>query len=139
MTRVLIVIGILLILLVFSLWGLRAADAAEIGLAWDQNDPVPDGYRVFQRIEGGQYDYTKPVCDTKETKCTVIGLVPATLYHFVARAYMGTDESGDSNEVQFAAPVPAPSNFRVEVKVSVYIDVNGKPVIQAESNQQSAK
>lgn len=31
---------------------------ADVILEWDENDPVPDGYRVFQRWEGETYDYT---------------------------------------------------------------------------------
>ena len=28
---------------------------AEVTLAWDANDPTPDGYRVFRRLEGQVY------------------------------------------------------------------------------------
>lgn len=105
------------------------ARAAEVMLKWDANDPTPDGYRIFQRVAGADYDYTTPVCDTQETQCTVNALIPATLYYFVARAYMGEDESGDSNEVNFKGSVPVPQNLTVQVELSVYIDENGNAVL----------
>ena len=35
--------------------------SAQATLAWDPNDPAPEGYRIFQRIEGQTYDYSQPV------------------------------------------------------------------------------
>lgn len=80
--------------------------AAEVTLAWDANDPAPDGYRVFARIDGQDYDYTSPVWpgtgdDPTQTSCVLKGLAEGTSYYFVVRAYAGSEESGDSNEVNY--------------------------------------
>ncbi|MGD9368652.1 MAG: PKD domain-containing protein [Desulfobacteraceae bacterium] len=77
--------------------------AAEVILAWDVSNPTPDGYRVFARVEGQDYDYSSPVWpgagdDPTQTACVLKGLADGTSYYFVVRAYVGSDESGDSNE-----------------------------------------
>lgn len=75
--------------------------AAEVRLAWDSTSVAPDGYRLYQRVEGSSYDYSSPVWSGPDTNCSISDLTAGTLYHFVIRAYDGTQESGDSNEVSF--------------------------------------
>lgn len=94
--------AILATLLFFLLPSLTLA--AEVALAWDANYPAPDGYRVYARAEGQDYDYASPVWpgkgdDPTQTSCTLKGLADDTSYYFVVRAYVGSEESGDSNEV----------------------------------------
>ena len=86
--------------------------AAQITLQWDANTPAPDGYNVYQRVEGADYDYAAPVNTSGITGTTyaVSGLVEGTTYHFVVRAYVGTGESGDSNEVTYAVPLADPDS-----------------------------
>ena len=79
----------------------------EVALAWDANVSPPDGYRIYQRAEGQAYDYTQPVWDGASTSCTVYNLDYGTTYYFVARAYVGTNESADSGEVSFSTPLSA--------------------------------
>lgn len=123
---------LILMLFVLIVLSVNFAHAAEVNLAWDANiDPPVDGYYVFKRTEGEKYDYTKPVCQTSQTTCKVTDLMPATTYYFVARAYLGNEQSGDSNEVNYKPPIMPPSNFRLSVEISVYIDVNGQPIILA--------
>lgn len=86
------------------------AAADSVTLAWDANQPSPEGYRVYHRASGQAYDYGKLGCQTTGTSCTVNNLAPSTTYHFVVRAYVGSDLSGDSNEVSHATATPAPSN-----------------------------
>ena len=93
----------------FVLLSLSSATAAQVTLAWDANDPTPDGYQVLQRIEGEQYDYANPVWPTDgndhtETTCTITNLTPGATYYFVVRAYVNNDESGDSNEISYTVP-----------------------------------
>ena len=88
-----------------------AAQAAQVTLAWDANDPVPDGYLIFQRLQGGVYDYSQPVWSGSETTCTIDNLADNTTYDFVVRAYVGTSESGDSNEVSFQYTTPSTETF----------------------------
>lgn len=82
--------------------------AAQVTLAWDPNASPPNGYRLFQRMAGGSYDYASPVWSGSGTTCTVNNLAAGTLYYFVVRAYAGADESGDSNEVSYR-PAAAPA------------------------------
>lgn len=130
----LIVLGLMFTFTLLFMLQASHAQAADVTLAWDANDPAPEGYRVFYRPVGMKYDYTKPACQTKETTCTITGLVPGAFYYFVARAYVGTNESGDSNEVTHMVPIQPPAGLRIVMEVSVYIDVNGKPIVLSQQN-----
>jgi len=82
--------------------------AAQVTLGWDANNPAPDGYLVFQRIAGQAYDYAHPVWPTDggnhtETTCTITNLTDGVTYFYVVRAYVGSDQSGDSNAVGFSS------------------------------------
>lgn len=79
------------------------AFAASVTLQWDPNDPAAEGYRIYERIEGESYDYANPKYDGANTSCTFTDLVEGTTYYYVARAYEGDVESGDSNEVEYTA------------------------------------
>jgi len=81
------------------------SQAAQVVLQWDANNPTPQGYRIFQRSENGQYNYLQPVWTGTATTTTIENLFEGVPYYFVARAFVGSDESGDSNEVMFIAPV----------------------------------
>lgn len=92
-----------------------SVQAAQVTLAWDANNPAPDGYRVFQRVEGETYDYSSPVWprpgdDATRTTCTIENLADDTTYYFIARAYVGSDESGDSNEASYHTGSPNVTN-----------------------------
>ncbi len=78
--------------------------AAQVTLAWDANDPTPDGYRLYQRLSGESFDYDQPVWTGSATTAPIDGLTEGTTYYFVVRAYVGADESGDSNEVEYTPP-----------------------------------
>lgn len=90
-----------------TMLAVTVAQAAQVTLAWDQNDPLPTGYRLYQR-NGEAYDYTRPVWQGTGTTYTLE--VPDDLQTaFVVRAYKtlnitGGIESGDSNEVVFTPP-----------------------------------
>ena len=80
---------------------LSVSQTTEVTLAWDANDPAPDGYYIYQRVEGQAYDYAQPIWTTADTTATIYNLSYDTTYYYVVRAYVGTDASGDSNEVSF--------------------------------------
>jgi chitinase len=82
--------------------------AAEVTLQWDANDPNPDGYRLFLRQAGASYNYSNPLWSGTATTHGVQDLVSGTTYYFVVRAYIGDDESGDSNEVAYTPTVSEP-------------------------------
>lgn len=65
-----ILLGILLCI------ALPNANASELDLAWDANTTgvTPDGYRLFQRVQGTPYDYNAPLCDTPGTTCKTADL-----------------------------------------------------------------
>lgn len=77
--------------------------AAELTLAWDAVSPRPDGYHVYQREDGKNYNYSAPAWSGAEPRCSLNGLSADMEYYFVVRAYIGSEESGDSNEVSFIA------------------------------------
>ncbi len=83
--------------------------AAQVTLQWDANTPAPDGYNLYQRVQGAAHDYAHPVNTSGITgnSYTVGNLTPGTTYYFVVRAFVGAQESGDSNEATYtpAAPV----------------------------------
>lgn len=80
--------------------------AEQVTLAWDKNDPAPEGYRIFVAAGDAEFDYTKPAWQGKETTCTLPDLTTGSTYKFVARAYSGTVESTDSNTVVYTVPEP---------------------------------
>ena len=52
------------------------------------------------------YDYTAPAWptdgnDNAQTSCTISNLEDGVKYYFVVRAYAGSNQSGDSNEILF--------------------------------------
>jgi hypothetical protein len=77
------------------------AIAAQVTLAWDPNFPVPDGYKLYVRAEGESYDYHFPAWSGTGTTCTIDNLADDTTHYFVVRAFVGNDESGDSNETAY--------------------------------------
>jgi hypothetical protein len=83
--------------------------AAQVTLQWDPNSPTPQGYRVFQRVAGSAYNYGAPIWTGTVTTCTLNNLLNGTAYYFVVRAYIGPDQSGDSNEASFTAPAATPT------------------------------
>lgn len=80
-----------------------ASSGSQVTLAWDANDPAPDGYLIFKRLAGQDYNYSEPAWRGKATTCTIDGLIPGQTYYFVARAFQGSDMSGDSNEVSYTS------------------------------------
>lgn len=93
-------------LLLAAFWVAAICEAGEVTLQWDANSENVDGYRLFWRIEGTTYDYERSVLpdNFQATTYTIKNLIPSATYYFVARAYRGENESGDSNEVTFVVP-----------------------------------
>jgi hypothetical protein len=116
--------------------------AAQVTMAWDANNPAPEGYRVFQRIAGQAYDYAHPVWPTDgnnhtETTCTITNLTADVAYYFVVRAYVGSDQSGDSNEISYQANQPAPSTFTISTSAGANgsISPSGDITVTSGANQ----
>jgi hypothetical protein len=87
--------------------------SAELTLTWigvGNADPTLDGYRVYSRAEGEDYNYSWPEWAgyESETSCTIYGLAEDTMYCFVVRAVdVEGNESSDSNEVCYLPTVNA--------------------------------
>ena len=97
--------------------------AAQVTLAWDANNPAPEGYRLYQRVGSSAYDYEQPAWSGSGTTCTISDLSEGSQYHFVVRAYVAYSESGDSNEVSYYAEPAEPT------------PVNSAPTARAGSDQ----
>ena len=95
-----------------------------VTLMWDANSPAPEGYRVFGREEGQTYNYSSSLYEGTETTCTLNGLVEGTTYYFVVRAYSGSLESADSEEVSYTPALVVP---------------NQPPVANAGANQEATE
>lgn len=75
------------------------AFATDLSVAWDESESSVDGYLLFSRSEDGAYDYSSPIWSGVETTAEVED-VEDGIHYFVVRAYLGTAESADSNEVE---------------------------------------
>jgi chitinase len=87
--------------------------ASRVTLAWDVKNQTQDGFQVFKRTANQAYDYTNPAWPTDgnnrtQTSCTISDLTEGVKYYFVVRAYAGSNQSADSNEVTYMAPAPGP-------------------------------
>lgn len=129
LARALVVIFILFVLFITC----QFANAAQVTLQWDPNEPAPEGYQLYQRVEGDQYNYNDPIWEGDNTTATIDNLSPGVQYYFVVRAFVGQNQSGDSNEVGYNPAIPAPVNLRIRLEIGVYIDLNGQPVITQSS------
>ncbi len=99
-------IALFIILIAYS----SVAGAAQVTLAWDTNNPAPDGYRVYRRAEGGSYNYSSPSWTGAATTATLANLADNTTYYCVVRAYVGSQESGNSNEVKISPQTSSTSS-----------------------------
>ena len=93
------------------------AYGASVKISWDPNDPAPEGYRVYRRIEGQAYDYSAPVWEGPETAAVIDGPDFGITHYYVVRAYDGDLESIDSDEVSFTIKsVTAPAIIHIGAK-----------------------
>jgi hypothetical protein len=103
-----------ILFILFALLFATTVMAEEVKYAWDHNDPLPEGYRLFLRYGTEAYDYTAPVWQGIENSTTSIPVDKSRVFHAVVRAYVGEYESADSNEVSWAV-VPSPNGLGVTV------------------------
>jgi hypothetical protein len=101
---------LVILLLVF----VPACHAVDIGLIWDHNDPMPDGYRVFHRESGQYYDYENPDWEGVLNTCVIHDLADDIDHWFTCRAFCvdcidgAPGESEDSNEAVYIAALYNP-------------------------------
>jgi hypothetical protein len=98
--------------LLLSLLIIAMAQASQVSLQWDPNNPSPEGYKLFIRNADQSYDYDQPIWQGSATTATVDCDSGEGCY-FVVRAFdSNANESGDSNEVYYevASADPDPDN-----------------------------
>ncbi|MEJ2157365.1 MAG: fibronectin type III domain-containing protein [Desulfobacteraceae bacterium] len=122
-------VSLWVLVITLFLFPITSAFAAQVTLAWDPNNPVPDGYRVYARVEGQNYDFTSPVWpgqgdDATQTSCILDNLADGTTYYFVVRAYEGTTESGNSNEVQHITNPATPVLYTISTAAGAHGSVS---------------
>ncbi|MCP4760431.1 MAG: hypothetical protein GY870_01535 [archaeon] len=99
---------LLLILLLIT----ATTHAADIELKWDENNPTPESYSVYQTEEGTPFNYSTPAWTGSEITCTITGLDDCKVYVFVVRANACGNQSEDSNQIQTVITKPEPpKNF----------------------------
>lgn len=89
------------VLAVSAIWEITVPPTTvDITLAWDASVGA-DGYRMFVREAGKEYNYNVPDWEGSTTTCVLLGLPINIDQYFVVRAYNSKGESGDSNEVMY--------------------------------------
>ena len=73
--------------------------AMQVTIAWDPNDPAPEGYRIYLRTEGQPYDYRRPLWTGNTETAQINNLESEMIYYMVVRAYEEDQESADSEEI----------------------------------------
>ncbi len=94
-----------IVILLFILLTTTTAAAASVTLRWDDSGPATDGYRLFARKSGQAYNYSRPDWEGPGVTGTLDLLDGQTEYFIVVRAYKGSIESADSNEVHYMPPL----------------------------------
>ncbi len=91
----------LLFIMAIPVAGYALCDAT---LKWGNGNDQIEGYYVFGREEGQEYDYDEPWWQGDATfgECTIDELEEDKTYFFVIRAYIGDNVSADSNEARFS-------------------------------------
>lgn len=109
------------IIVIFMIMYCRFANAADITLQWDYpDDSKVDGFIVFMRTVGVDYDYNTPLIKTGPTARAAKVSVKEnpgeiTSYFFVARAFRADRQSDNSNECETKidlAPIEKPKDFK---------------------------
>lgn len=73
----------------------------KVTLQWESNAPLVEGYQIFCREEGQNYDFENFLWqgDRSFDRYTIDGLDEDKTYYFVVRAFAGNQVSNASNEV----------------------------------------
>jgi hypothetical protein len=96
-------LGLFILLLIIAFPAISHA-LCEAVLEWDPSNSGVQGYYVFGREEGQNYDYNEPWWqgDHSFSSCAIEDLEEDKTYFFVVRAYSNDEVSGDSNEVRYS-------------------------------------
>ena len=75
-----------------------------VTVAWDANDPVPDGYILYWGTSSGNYPNSHDV--GAATQYTIPGLQDGLTYYFAVKAYDDGNESAYSQEISHTVGTP---------------------------------
>ncbi len=83
--------------IIFAVWAAFAFESVQV--SWEPNDPVPEGYRVYQRPAGESYDYSVSAWEGPGSPAVIDAPPIGATDCYVVRAFDGKKESPDSDEV----------------------------------------
>ncbi len=95
---------LLLLTLVVFVWLAPTLVLAEPRLVWNPSSGNVTGYRIYFGQTQGSHSNSKDVGNVTQYLLSGLTLEEKKTYYFVARAYNGAGESGDSNEVSWLVP-----------------------------------
>jgi hypothetical protein len=87
-------------------------------LAWDPSLTPGVKYRLYYGPNSGQQTIFVDVGNSTRAEVKGEDLPPGIPIYFVARAYIGVDESGPSNEVVYVQPLPTPTPSGATIEAS---------------------
>jgi len=99
---------ILLLALFVFVWLAPTMVMAEPMLSWDASSGDVTGYRIYFGQTPGSRANSKTIGNVTQYLLSNLRLEEKKTYYFVARAYNGAGESGDSNEVSWLVPDMSP-------------------------------
>lgn len=96
-------IGITLVFVLLSICAFTplVVHAANVTLTWSANDPNPDGYNLYARVEGEKYDFDNPTWTGSAESIVMKDLEDGVTYYFIIRYLIGGVESSNSNELSY--------------------------------------
>ena len=115
--KIIFVVGLSALAIYLSIFfyaSVASAAPLDITLSWYASSGA-DGYRLFCREDGQNYNYSSPDWEGTGTSGTIHGLDDLTTYHFVVRAFNSEGESGNSNEETYT---PAPSDPAISLSTT---------------------
>ncbi len=95
---------LLLSVLFIFVWLAPTMVLADPTLVWDPSSGDVTGYRIYFGQSQGSHPNSQNVGNVTQCLLSTLSLEEKKTYYFVARAYNGAGESGDSNEVSWLVP-----------------------------------
>lgn len=114
------------------------AAGAGVTIMWDANDPVPDGYRVYHRWEGGTYDYAVHHWQGSEITTTITDLLPPLPDMLTPTDLGATWNKVTGNiTVNWTQPADAFAENKLYLIVRAYLDaVDPAPALESADSEE---
>jgi hypothetical protein len=98
-------------------------NAQSVTLSWQASKPAPDGYELYLRKIGEDYDYTRAHYKGPEAFCEIEIEDDGIAHFFIVRTYVGNQFSEFSDEVVFIPPI---STDPIDNDIKAAVDEMGK-------------